>query len=172
MRQLPVRGRWLTAARARGFRMLILDAIRTAALFYLNVCVRADTYQVVLNNARSFEQTRVYALSADEGVDLEGALSEALWLSGEVTVAFVFGRGVLERMDFEGLMYPPPVDLDTRARLFRASDKLLGRPEAFVTYFVVSCQPAPPACWKSHTTSVADRPLSTAGDAVPFDGVQ
>ena len=113
----------LTAARARGFRMLILGAIPTAALFYLNVCARSDTYQVVLNTASTFEQTRVYALSGDEGVDLEGALSEAVRYSGEVVVAFVFGRAVLERMDFEALMFPPPADLGTRARLFRASDE-------------------------------------------------
>jgi hypothetical protein len=111
----------LTAALERGFRMLILNAIPNAALFYLNVCARADTYQVVLNTASTFEQTRVYALSGDEGVDLEGVLSDAVNMSGKVTVAFVFGRAVLANMDFEGLMVPPPVDLDTRARLFRPS---------------------------------------------------
>jgi hypothetical protein len=111
----------------RSKRMLVLGAVDSAVLWYLNTCFLADTHQVVLNTRESFEQTRVYALSDRDGVDLERTLADALSVSDEVVVAFVFGTGgasgraVLSGMDYTGLRYERPRDLGRFVRMFRVS---------------------------------------------------
>jgi hypothetical protein len=111
----------------RGKQMLVLSAAPSAVLWYLNTCFLSDTHQVVLNTRESFEQTRAYALSEREGVDLEGTLARALSSAALVVVAFVFGTGgatgraVLSGMDYSGLRHRRPSDLGRNVRMFRVS---------------------------------------------------
>jgi surface protein len=103
-------------------RMLVLRAINSSMLWYLNTCFLADTHQVVLTTRESFEQTRAYALSEREGVDLERTLSEALLVARTPVIAFVFsGAAVLSGMDYGGLMHQRPRDLGLHVRMFRVS---------------------------------------------------
>ena len=111
----------------RSKRMLVLRAISSSMLWYLNTCFLADTHQVVLTTRESFEQTRAYALSEREGIDLERTLADVLLVESEPVIAFVFGAGgasgraVLSGMDYGGLMHPRPRDLGRHVRMFRVS---------------------------------------------------
>jgi surface protein len=118
----------LQLAKTSNKHMLVLGALDSAMLWYLNTCFLADTHQVVLNTRESFEKTRVYALSDRDGVDLESTLKDALDFNGEVLVAFVFGTGgvsgreILSGMDYAGLRYERPGDLGTYVRMFRVAE--------------------------------------------------
>lgn len=111
----------------RSKRMLVLRAINSSILWYLNTCFLADTHQVVLTTRESFEQTRAYALSEREGIDLERTLADVLLVESKPVIAFVFGTGgasgraVLSGMDYGGLMHPRPRDLGRHVRMFRVS---------------------------------------------------
>ena len=111
----------------RSKRMLVLRAIDSSMLWYLNTCFLADTHQVVLTTRESFEQTRAYALSEREGIDLERTLEDVLLVESEPVIAFVFGTGsasgraVLSGMDYGGLMHQRPRDLGRHVRMFRVS---------------------------------------------------
>jgi surface protein len=105
-------------------QMLVLRAINSSMLWYLNTCFLADTHQVVLTTRESFEQTRAYALSDREGVDLESTLADVLSVSiaTEPVIAFVFGGpAVLSGMDYGGLTHQRPRDLGRHVRMFRVS---------------------------------------------------
>jgi hypothetical protein len=113
-------------------RMLVLSAVFSAVLWYLNTCFLEDTYQVLVRTRESFEQTRAYALSDRDGIDLERTIKDAL-RKDLTEVAFVFGakgvsgRDVLAGMDYAGLWYARPKDLGRYVRMFRASAEPLVR---------------------------------------------
>jgi hypothetical protein len=59
-------------AARRNKKMLVLGALSTAALWYLNTCLRSDRHRVVLNTRRTFEQTRTVRALCVERLPIAG----------------------------------------------------------------------------------------------------